>query len=191
MRLLSTSVAFTCKMRPKNAKIQNLFSITFHSFFKGSPNWWDHQVKIFFKRHIFSCKLIHLFKLPLNLLIVQSSFFFFSYLSRLLFLFIPSFQKIINSIGGAVALEPLIDFSRRDFEEFERINKSVIKLEDTVSPFASFISDYTRIIVNKVQKRILMGWIKSDDNHMDFDWIQVNRSLIETPIMFIPIFLLF
>ena len=98
-------------------------------------------------------------------------FFFFSYLSRLLFLFIPSFQKIINSIGGAVALEPLIDFSRRDFEEFERINKSVINWEETVSPFASFISDYTRIIefiANEMQKKNSNG-LKSDDNHMDFD----------------------
>ena len=96
--------------------------------------------------------------------------FFFSYLSRLLFLFIPSFQKIINSIGGAVALEPLIDFSRRDFEEFERINKSVINWEETVSPFASFISDYTRIIPNKMQNKIFHG-PKSDDNHMDCDRI--------------------
>ena len=130
MRLLSTSVAFTCNISPKNAKIQNLFSIMCHLFLRAVQTDEIIKLKIFSKRHIFSCKLIHLSELPLNLLIVRNSFFFFSYLSRLLFLFILSFQKIINSIGGALALEPLIDFSRRDFlrnlNELTKVSLTVI-----------------------------------------------------------------
>ena len=114
MRLLSTSVALACKIRPKNAKIQNLFSITCHSFLRAVQTDEIIKLKIFSKCHIFTCKLIHMFELPLNLLIVRNSFFL------ILFLFISftvSFYtvipEIINSIGGALALEPLIDFSRR------------------------------------------------------------------------------
>ena len=130
MRLLSTSVAFTCNISPKNAKIQNLFSITCHSFLREVQTDEIIKLKIFSKRHIFSCKLIHLSELPLNLLIVRSSFFLFLFISFTVSFYTPSFQKIINSIGGALALEPLIDFSRRDFlrnlNELTKVSLTVI-----------------------------------------------------------------